>query len=70
MQIQVWYGVKNPDPWYTHAEPYQNMQMAAISVQIHWHMPNLAMDLCNIFSYKFNKLAKHMSHGYICTYSL
>ena len=26
----------------------QNMQMAATSVQIHWHMLNLAMDLCNI----------------------
>ena len=29
----------------------QNMQMAATSAQIHWHMLNMAMDC--IFTYKF-----------------
>ena len=35
--------------WRVSAQAHiQNMQMAATSAQIHWHMPNLAMDLCNM----------------------
>jgi hypothetical protein len=36
-------------PWQVSAQAHiQNMQMVATSVQIHWHMLNLAMDLCNM----------------------
>ena len=35
--------------WRVSAQAHiQNMQMAATSAQIHWHMLNLAMDLCNM----------------------
>ena len=35
--------------WQVSAQAHiQNMQTAATSVQIHWHMLNLVMDLCNI----------------------
>ena len=36
-------------PWQVSAQAHiQDMQMAVTSVQIHWHMLNLAMDLCNM----------------------
>ena len=35
--------------WRVSAQAHiQNMQMAATSAQIHWHMLNLAMDSCNM----------------------
>ena len=37
-------------PWQVSAQAHiQDMQVAVTSAQIHWHMLNLAMDLCNIY---------------------